>query len=64
MMVVRAGQKLQHIGPAAIGAGDFALILVDMQENARVTERTTTAIAYDFEGIDLDKFKGRHNWGY
>ena len=50
-------KQLEAILAAAIGAGNFALILVDMQKHAGMTKRPTTAIAFHFEGIYFNNFK-------
>ena len=51
------GQQPQHISAAAIGAGDITLVLVDMQEYARMTQRPAATVTGDFERIDFDDFK-------
>lgn len=54
----------QHIIAAAVRAYDAALILIDMQENFGMTERSAAAIAGDRKVIHMNDFKRLHGNGY
>jgi len=55
-------QNLQHILAAAIGAGNFAFGLIDMQKYARVAQRAVPTVALHFQGIHFNDFKRLHDY--